>query len=161
MKSPGRSLESEDDGELIRALCGLSAAELDRDVARVLELTRHEVPEVRAEALSALFVRGRKSEHRARALSSLSRDADERVRAAAALGIAATSGAETLEQDVPLLVRAIRNERETEEVRRCAYEAVLLIYHRPDFPDSLRPFDADRDVDWAWLEEIGASLGDN
>ncbi len=101
-----------------------------------------------------LFVRGRCTELRGIAARALSRDADEGVRAAAALGLAATSEAVTLSDDVALLIRALRNEYETQEVRRSAYEALLLMFHRSNFPSSLNEFDPATQVDWYWIENL-------
>jgi HEAT repeat protein len=125
----------------------------DRATA-ITGLLEHSAPEVRAEALSALLVTGRLAEHRHNAVRALSRDADESVRAKAAYGIAATADEHSLREDLALLVRVLRNEHETPEVHRAAYEGLLLIFHRPDFPDSLEQFDSGRDVDWDWIREL-------
>ena len=57
-----------------------------------------------------------------------------------------------------LLLRALRNEHEQNEVRRAAYESLLLLYEREDFPDSLVEFDPAEDVDWLWIKQVEAKL---
>jgi hypothetical protein len=140
--------------ELIRALCAADRDDVVRSAGRIAPLIEHWAPEVRAEALSALFVIGRSEEYRSRALRALSRDADEGVRAKAAYAVAATSNDGTLSDDVRLLLRALQNERESPEVRRAVYEALLLIFKRAEFPDPLEDFNPETDVDWIWINEI-------
>src|SRR5438270_2437130 len=107
---------------LIRSLCALKRHEVPHVAKVIVGLLGHSVPEVRAEALSALLVTGRLAEYRQSAQRSLSRDADEGVRAKAAFGIAATADEYSLRQDLALLLRVLRNEHETPEVQRAAYE---------------------------------------
>jgi HEAT repeat protein len=140
--------------DLIRALCAVGREDAVRNAPEILTLLGHPVPEVRAEALTAMFVTGRLVQHRSAALRALSRDADEGVRAKAAYAIAATASDETLHDDMPLLLRALRNEHEVPEVRRAAYEALLLIFRHPEFPDSLEEFDPQVNVDWVWVRQL-------
>jgi HEAT repeat protein len=139
---------------LIRSLCALKHDEVPDVATAITELLGHAAPEVRAEALSALLVTGRLAAHRHCAVRSLSRDADEGVRARAAYGIAATTSEASRREDLALLVRVLRNAHESPEVQRAAYEGLLLMFHRPEFPDSLEEFDATRDVDWDWIGEM-------
>ena len=146
--------------DLIRSLCDAKSEEVSEFASAIVGLLGHTAPEVRAEALSALFVTGRIIEHRSILVAALSRDGDEGVRAKAAYGIAATSSEDTFRYDVQLLVRALRNGYESSEVRRAVYEALLLLFHRPDFPDALDEFNADVQVDWDWIAEIEGHQGD-
>lgn len=139
---------------LIRALCAVKRDEVPAVATLIAGLLGHSAPEVRAEALSALLVTGRLAEHRHSAVRSLSRDADEGVRAKAAYGIAATAEERTLRDDLALLVRVLRNYHEAPDVKRAAYEGLLLMFHRPEFPDSLEEFDPARDIDWDWIREL-------
>lgn len=139
---------------LIRSLCALKRHEVPAVAAAITGLLAHPGPEVRAEALSALLVTGRLGEHRHSTVRSLSRDAAEGVRAKAAYGIAATADEDSRREDLALLVRVLRNEHESPEVQRAAYEGVLLMLRRPEFPDSLEEFDPGRDVDWKWIREL-------
>jgi len=144
---------------LIRSLCALKHDEVPHAAAAITGLLGHAAPEVRAEALSALLVTGRIATHRHYAVRSLSRDADEGVRAKAAYGIAATTSEASRREDLALLVRVLRNAHESTEVQRAAYEGLLLMFHRPEFPDSLEEFDARRDVDWNWIGELELLYG--
>lgn len=145
----------DDSGEAaIRRMIALSRSEIAENVDAIVALTHHGAPEVRSEAVSALFVRGKRYELHALAARTLSRDADEGVRAAAALGLAAISSPATRIEDTKLLLRAVRNTHESGEVRRCAYEALLLMYARTDFPSSLTVFDPSEHIDWGWLEGV-------
>jgi HEAT repeat protein len=146
---------------LIREVCALSRESVTILVGAVHALTAHQVPQVRAEALGALFVTARIKEFRATAIRALSRDGDEYVRSKAALGIAATSDERTRRGDVTLLLRALRNEHETTQVRRSAYEALLLLFGEAELPDPLDDFDPKADVDWKWIQEIETLYGES
>jgi hypothetical protein len=144
----------------IRTMFSLSRETIAANLDAIVELAGHPAPEVRAEALSTLFVRGKRGELRELAARALSRDADEAVRAAAAIGLAAISVDSTKHEDSRLLLRALRNTHETEEVRRCAYEGLLLMHGNPDFPSSLVAFDAREHVDWLWIDAVERTIGD-
>jgi HEAT repeat protein len=139
---------------LIKSLFALKHDEVPEVAAAITGLLGHAAPEVRAAALSALLVTGRLAAHRQYAVRSLSRDADEGVRATAAFGIEATTSDASRREDLSLLVRVLRNAHESPEVQRAAYEALLLMFHRPEFPDSLEDFDVRRHVDWDWIGEL-------
>jgi HEAT repeat protein len=145
--------------ELIRELCSLTREAVVRLADAVYALATHPVPQVRAEALGALLVTGQVASLRGTAVRAISRDGDEYVRAKAAFGIAATSTDETRREDLVLLLRVLRNEHETNEVRRSAYEALLMLFGSPEFPDSIDDFDPATDVDWGWIREIEMLYG--
>ena len=140
--------------DLIRGLCALDRDEVRRLRTTILALAHHSVPEVRAEALNALFVTGHLREDRGIALRALTNDSEENVRARAAYAVAATTDDNNLNTDLQRLLTSLRNEAETSEVKRASYEALLLMLRRPDFPDSLEEFDSAIHVDWEWIEEI-------
>lgn len=139
---------------LIERLYRLQPEEARVGAAEIVDLLHHPDVDVRVAAMSALFVTGKVGAHRGLALRALSRAKDETERAKAAMAISATSDADTRTEDIALLIRALRNELETSEVRRSAYEALLLLHGRDDFPDSLKDFDPAVDVDWIWIDTL-------
>ncbi len=157
MTSPSRD-DSFDEAtpveDLIRRLGRLRHDEVAARADALRALLAHAAPEVRAEALGALFVVGRMHRWRAAAAMLLREDADVYVRSKAALALAATSEPDTRASDIRCLSAVVRDEREDAEVRRTAYEGLLVMFRRPDFPSDLRPFDPRRDVDWSWVAEL-------
>jgi vesicle coat complex subunit len=144
--------------DLIRALGRLRPEDVTQYSSLVLPLLTHPEPDVRAAALSTVFVLWRLGEHRQTALELLRNDRHYEVRTGAAYAIAATSTDTTRRDDLLLLLRTVDNGHESPEVRRAAYEAIMLICQRPDFPDVLAEFDPAADVDWSWIDELRSTL---
>ena len=80
------------------------------------------------------------------------------VRARAAYAIAATADEQTRRTDALLLLKTTENEHEDAEVRRAAYEALLLLFNRPDFPDAAEDFLPHDQIDWEWIAELRSML---
>lgn len=145
---PGR-----DPADIIRALTHIRPAPGTVDARHILALLEHSAPDVRVAALGLLFVEWREGQHRGRATSMLREDPNDEVRAAAAYATVATSSEATRSSDVGLLLAAVESDP-SPEVRRAAYEGLLLTFQRPDFPDALKAFDPSVDIDWEWIQEI-------
>lgn len=126
-----------------------------RDLHAVISLLiDHEDPVVREEALSVLLVKWTDIRYRRRAAMALIDDPDFGVRARAALGLASVCSEATRGEDIRLLLRTLCDSEEDPETRRSSYEALFLIAGRHDFPTRARPFEAERDVDWSWVDEL-------
>jgi len=125
-------------------------------VARVGALVTHPSAVVRESAFALLLTHWKAAAFRPQALAALTTDEDGGVRATAVLGLASISGAATRDQDVRTLIEVLRNEREEEQPRRMAYEALLILDGRRDFPTYRRGFVPDRDFDWDFVRTIGS-----
>jgi len=124
---------------------------------QVALLLHHDDPVVREEAISLLLIKWKDARYRATALNVLDHDEDFGVRGQAALGLALISTAATRGDDLSILAQVLRNPEEDTETRRAAYEALLILDRREDFPSSTKGFDPDRDVDWKWLSTLETS----
>lgn len=120
----------------------------------IAALTTHYHSEVRSAALTALFVTGRICEMRPLAVNAFTSDCEESVRATAAFAIAATSSDDSRLVDVQTLLPAVKSAEEPPEVRRAAYEALLIIFRRSDFPDPVEDFNPASDIDWPWIAQL-------
>lgn len=144
---------------LIRALGQLQREDVEFVAPEVVSLLSHPEPDVRSAALSAVFVLWHLDDRRGRATEMLRTDRHAEVRASAAYAVAATSSESTRREDAMMLLRALENTNEDREVRRAAYEGLLLLFGRPDFPDAISEFDPSAHVDWDWIAETRSILG--
>jgi hypothetical protein len=144
--------------ELINNL-GRTAREGRRDLSeQVGALTEHEDPLVREEALGALLLAFRDASQRWRAVSAVKEDTDFGVRAQAALSLSSVSTNATRDEDARLLIDRLLDEMEHLSTRRSAYDALLLLYGRREFPTRSRSLDLTREVDWAWIQMLREQL---
>jgi len=141
---------------LIEAMGRLRRVDASSHAMHVLPLLNHPEPDVRSAAISTVFVLWRMTEQRHVAVQLLQRDRHDEVRSASAFAIAAISSDATRRDDVRLLLAIVDNEAESIELRRSAYEGLLLLFQRPDFPNALGAFDPVHDVDWQWVKELRA-----
>jgi hypothetical protein len=144
--------------DLIRALGRLTREDAESLGPSVLPLLAHPEPDVRSAAVSAVFVQWRLDEYRDQAIRMFESDRHAEVRAAAAYAISATSGEDTRRADAFLLLGAIENGKEDTEVRRAAYVALMLLFRRADFPDTVEDFVPEERIDWAWINELRSML---
>jgi hypothetical protein len=140
--------------ELIRAI-GLVSDEQKGELRdQLFRLCHHRDPDVREEALRLLTVKWRDVGAHSEALDALREDPSDGVRANAAYGVAATVTDATRREGVNRLLHVLLDEQEDLEVRAAAYDGLLLIYGRPNFPSMKRDFDPAADVQWDWIREI-------
>ncbi len=147
----------QDPDDILEALGRVANDDVEHLASALAGLLDHEDGDVREEAARALFVGGKNAEHRAQALELVRRDPEVAVRSTAAYGIAATSNPATSDSDSALLASLVRDENENAEVRRSAYEALLILFRRPTFPAMNRAFNPAQDVDWKWLNSVNAA----
>src|ERR1700741_2539767 len=121
---------------------------------RIASLLEHDDPVVREEAIGLLLVRWADVRYRARALSLLASDTDFGVRSSAVMGLASVSTPATRKEDLQFLLQVLRDPAEDLSTRRAAYDWLLLLGGRRDFPSLQRNFDPERDVDWEWLATL-------
>ncbi len=140
---------------IIQALGKLGPEHQAAYAPRVLALLEHPEPDVRSQAVDVAFVRWKQPGYRSLIVSMLLNDPHAVVRARAAIGLAATRVEENRKVDIALLLRVLENSHEDSEVRRAAYEALMICTGRLDFPDTGADFNPDRDVDWDWVRELG------
>jgi hypothetical protein len=120
----------------------------------IAQLTEHEDPLVREEAIGLLLTKWRVISERRRAVEALPRDPDFGVRAAAAYGLAAVSTVATKQADVCLLLERLLTPSEMPNTKQASYEALLIMFGRRDFPSATRGIELERDVDWPWVRQL-------
>lgn len=146
-----------DPDELLDALGRISKDDLEELSSALVSLLDHDDVDVREEAAQALFVAGKNAEHHSQVVQLLQYDPEVAVRSIAAYGVAASSTDATRSEDIRSLLQAVHQESESTEVRRSAYEALLILFRRPAFPAMNQPFDPTRDIDWKWLDGLQAA----
>jgi HEAT repeat protein len=152
--TPGDLAPWQDPDRILEALGNVSKGDVENLASAIAGLLDHEDADVREEAARALFVVGKNSEYRSQAMDLLRYDLDVAVRSAAAYGAAATSSPATRDGDVEVLVSIIRDNNENVEVRRSAYEALLILFRRTSFPAMNQVFNPLQDIDWQWLDSV-------
>lgn len=140
--------------DLLLALGQLEREHVTTHRDAVVSLATHQDLDVQEETLRVLLVRWKLSGLHPLALDMLVQGETPEIRIVAAFGIAVTSSEVTRLQDTAALKVVLTNLMEDEAVRQAACEALLILFRRPAFPSEPRAFDADRDVDWAWVEQL-------
>lgn len=143
--------------DIIDALIGLRREELNDLRDKLRNLLQHDDPDVRVHAVRRLFVHLEDTEYRGHAIAAVRSDPEPSVRRAAAFAVASTSSAESQIDDQRVLLHVLLNEDETSFVRGAAYEGLLLMHGRRDFPPVNREIDFLRDIDWQWVGSLQAS----
>lgn len=140
--------------DLIKALVDLPSDRLADARAQLEALTQHPDVDVRAHAFRRLFVHLKDPRLHDRAVDAMRRDPEAKVRRVAAHAIAATSRTATRQQDIRVLLQALCDDQEYLAVRGAAYESLLLIHDRKDFPPVKRDINLTTDVDWPWIRAL-------
>jgi hypothetical protein len=104
--------------------------------------------------LRRLFIGWKDHLRRERAAEALARDESAEVRSVAAYALAATSTDITKKKDVKILLETLQDEFEDAAVRGAAYDALLILHRKPDFPTKRRCFNPEADVDWNWVQSL-------
>lgn len=143
-----------DADELLDALISLSEDQRDDLLPSVQQLLDHEDPDVREEAARHVFVRWHAAGQRSKAVRMALYDPANSVRTTAVFGIAALSGATSLAEDTEILIGLLRDPKNDTELRRAAYESLLLIHGHRRMPPVNRSLDLERDVDWNWISAL-------
>lgn len=142
-----------DPEDILRAVVSIPRDQLPELKDSLRRLLRHEDADVREHAARRLLVHLRDRESHGEAVRLLG-DPAEGVRRAAAYALTATSSSATREADARELLRVFWNQEQPLIVRGAAYEALLLLYGRKDFPPGNREIDLSHDVDWEWLRAL-------
>jgi hypothetical protein len=145
--------------DLIGALAQMQKEELALHRDALYRLAQHEDADVRSHAFRRLFVHLRDEEHRGVAQDAILHDPAPGVRRVAAFAIASTSSAASREDDSRLLLHSFLDSDEVIAVRGAAYEGLLLVYGRMDFPPVKRDLQLETDVDWDWIGQLRAMVG--
>lgn len=152
-----------DPDELLQALYRLGRQPVPELREPVRNLLDHADPDIREEAIRVLATRWKDESARLRAFDMLRTDPAPRVRSAAAIAVGATSTSASRDHDTRLLLSVLRDESQPMDVRRAAYDA-LIIAHRKGageggwpFPSHRSEFDPVRSVDWEWLRSLEES----
>ncbi len=140
--------------DLIAALVDLPREQLSDLRESLHQLIHHADRDVRTHAVRRLFVHLKDREFHHDALDLLLHDPDSHVRRVAAFAVASTSSEESRVEDIRSLLHTLCNEDEERAVRGAAYEGLLLINGRRDFPPVKRDIDFLRDVDWDWVAKL-------
>lgn len=147
-----------DPDELLSELRRLSRMPAPQDAHSlsdaVSSLLEHADEEVRQEALRLLLITWKLSEFRQAALDALAFDADDDVRITAAFSVASVSRSSTSADDTRALLAVLDDVSNPVELVRAAYEGLLLVHRKIDFPPLNRSFDSKRDVNWEWIRQL-------
>lgn len=140
------------DGEpadLVDAIWAARRAQRRDLVPEILGLLEHDVPTVREEVISLVFAKWRESSERHLLERTIRDDADTGVRARAVGALATISEPSTLASDIATLRDIVLNRHEEEQVRKAAYEGlVLLVRNDPSPIDDATDLDEDINLDW-------------
>src|SRR5688500_5783417 len=136
--------------ELLGVLVELPREELHSARTALRKLLTHPDTDVRVHAFRRLLVHLGDVDAHADAVHAIGHDPEPKVRRTAAFAIASTSSENTRQEDVAALLHTLLDESERIRVRGAAYEALLLIFGRKDFPPVKQEIDLARDVDWQW-----------
>jgi hypothetical protein len=117
-------------------------------------LLTHDDPDVREEAVRIIGVLWKVREAHARLLNAMLRDPDAEVRGAASYAVVATTSPDSRQGDVLALLGIVRDGTQPAFVRGTAYDGLLILHHRRQFPSTAREFQPQTDVDWDWIESI-------
>ena len=120
----------------------------------VKQLLEHEDEDVRNEALRVAAVYWTLADVREKSIEMLEFDIEPSVRSTAAYAIAALAKESTRLADTGLLLGVLRNDAEDEDVRRAAYEGLLLLHGRKDFPPFNRDVPASTLLQDPWLRDL-------
>jgi HEAT repeat protein len=152
--TPEDLLPWNDPDELLQLLGRLEKA--DRAVLHdaVKNLLEHEDEDVREEALRVAAIHWTLGDTREKSMEMLQFDDEPSVRRTAAYALAALAKESTRLADTELLLDVLRNSSEHEDVRRAAYEALLLLHGRRDFPPINRDVSASVLMQDPWLQEL-------
>lgn len=128
----------------------------DRVVLRdaVRTLLDHEDEDIREEALRIAAIHWAMTEITEKSIEMLQFDEESSVRRTAAYAVAALTTDGNRHASTQLLLNVLRNESEEEEVRRAAYESLLLMYSRKAFPPLNQEVSADILLQDPWLQEL-------
>lgn len=147
-----------DPEDLLRSIVAVDRDEISTLADELAALVLHDDPDVREEAIRKLYTQGKNRSGRDLLLNVLRHDESTAVRETAALAIAATSSGCSRVEDARQLVRLLLDNDAPEELRGAAYEALLVLYGRRDFPSLKREVDLKTDVDWTWVRALDSTL---
>jgi HEAT repeat protein len=152
--TPEDLLPWNDPDELLQLLGRIEKA--DRAVLHdaVKKLLDHEDEDIREEALRVAAIHWTLQDVREKSVEMLQFDNEPSVRRTAAYAIAALANESTRLADTKLLLDVLRNSTEPEEVRRAAYEGLLLLHGRKEFPPMNREVSASTLMEDPWLREL-------
>jgi hypothetical protein len=147
--------------ELLGALYRVSREPVPELRETITSLLDHADPDVREEALRILASRWKDQAARPKALEALECDPAPRVRSAAAYAIASLSTSVTRTEDTQLLIRGLRDKSQPMDVRRAAYNSLIILHRKGEggwgFPSYKSEFDPVRNVDWGWVSSLETS----
>lgn len=148
-----------DPDELLQALGAISREQKEELSSAVADLLDHEDPDIREEAVRRLIVQWKDAELRPTAIEILQFDEEPAVRRTAVYGLAALSKGSTQGEDTQMLLSILFDEAGEPDLRRAAYEALMMIHGRSDIPPVNREIDLVDDVDWTWIRSLAAAGG--
>jgi hypothetical protein len=142
-----------DPDHLLEAIVRLRREDLPGFRTELRSLLDHEDPDVREHALRRLAMHLKDVECHEKAVELL-RDPEPNLRRAAAHAVTSTSTSASRDADTRELLAMLNETDAPGEVRRAAYESLLLLHGRKDLPAGNRPLDLQRDVDWRWIQQL-------
>jgi len=143
-----------DPDELLQALGQLGKDQKNELREAVAALLEHDDADIREEAMRTLFVSWKDQQWRDRALAAVTSDEVPEVRSTAAYAVAATSTNVTRQDDTRLLLGVLEDEHAELPVRAAAYDALLILNRKSDFPTKKRKFNPQEDIDWHWVRSL-------
>jgi hypothetical protein len=152
--TPEDLLPWNDPDELLQLLGRVEKSDRAGLQEAVKTLLEHEDEDVREEALRVAAISWTLDELHEKSMEMLRFDDEPSVRRTAAYAIAALAKESSRLADTELLLDVLRNSSEQEEVRRAAYEGLLLIHGRKNFPPMNRDVSARSLMQDPWLREL-------
>lgn len=138
-----------DAADLVDSIWEARRAERRDLLPQLLPLLQHEVPTVREEVISLVFVKWREISARDRLERVLREDTDPGVRASAVGALAILSEPASRQRDIAMLRDVVLDRREAEEIRKAAYEGLTMLLHgHTSLIDDATDLDEDMDIDW-------------
>ena len=120
---------------------------------QLLDLLKHAEATIRGEAVSLVFAKWKEGSHRHRLEGIIQEDIDPGVRARALGALATISSPSTRISDIKTLRRYVLNGNEPEQVRKAAYESLVLLARNEVLliDDNT---DIDEDIDLEWVRSL-------
>jgi HEAT repeat protein len=148
-----------DADELLQALGRVDKTDASALADAVKNLLEHEDEDVREEAIRVAGVHWTLAEVREKAEFMLHSDEAASVRRTAAYAISALATDATKLRDTRILLHVLTNDAEQDQVRRAAYEGLLLLHGRNNFPPINRDVAPATLMEDPWLRRLIQSGG--
>jgi HEAT repeats len=143
-----------DTDDLVHSLGRVKLDQRDELYDAIENLLSHQDPDVREEAVRILGILWKAREAHAGLLNAMLHDPEPEVRGAASYAVVATSSSSSRKNDVNALLAILRDDTQPTFVRGTAYDGLLILHQRRQFPSMTKEFQPTRDIDWDWIAAV-------